>query len=139
MNQKTYKGYVRYKKLFLLLLGLLTVFAALVAVSAGSSGLSLITVIKTLFGLRNYPNKFHHFQYRCRGHHAIVAGTGLASVGCVMQSLLKNPLASASTLGIAQAPRSARLCHHCLGAGMQNQTLTPSTSQTLTRFPPALF
>lgn len=55
---------------------------------------------------------------------AVVAGTGLAVVGCVMQSLLKNPLASSSTLGVSQgAAFGAAFAIIVLGAGMQSQTL----------------
>ena len=55
---------------------------------------------------------------------AIVAGIGLAAVGCVMQSILRNPLASSSTLGVSQgAAFGAAFAIIALDAGMQSQTL----------------
>ncbi len=55
---------------------------------------------------------------------ALVAGIGLALVGCVMQSILRNPLASSSTLGVSQgAAFGAAFAIIVLDAGMQSQTL----------------
>ncbi|MEG1242987.1 MAG: iron ABC transporter permease, partial [Oscillospiraceae bacterium] len=54
---------------------------------------------------------------------AIVAGIGLATCGCAMQSLLRNPLASDSTLGVSQgAAFGAAFAIIVLGAGVQYQT-----------------
>ena len=33
---------------------------------------------------------------------AIIAGAGLGLAGCILQAILRNPLASASTLGVSQ-------------------------------------
>ena len=120
----TYKGYIRYKKLFILLLGAITVLTALVAVSAGSAGLSLCEVILALVGRGSEQSKMIVFNLRLpRIVTAMVAGIGLATVGCAMQSLLKNPLASASTLGISQgAAFGASFAIIALGAGLQNAT-----------------
>ncbi|NLZ38586.1 MAG: iron ABC transporter permease [Firmicutes bacterium] len=121
----TYKGYIRSKKLFILLMGVAVTLIALWAISAGSAGLSLQEVIATLFGYGNKQSAIIIFNHRLpRVVTAIVAGIGLATVGCAMQSLLKNPLASASTLGIAQgAAFGASFAIIVLGAGFQNQTL----------------
>lgn len=120
-----YKGYIRYKKLFILLIGVATVLAALLAISAGSAGLSIQEVILTLLGHGSKQTGVVVFNIRLpRVATAIVAGVGLATVGCAMQSILKNPLASASTLGIAQgAAFGASFAIIVLGAGIQNQTL----------------
>ncbi|MGB8454591.1 MAG: iron ABC transporter permease [Anaerocolumna sp.] len=128
-NQGTYKGYIRYKMLFILILGIATLFTALLAVSAGSAGLSLKEVILTLFGHGSRQASIVVFNIRLpRVITAIVAGIGLATVGCAMQSILRNPLASASTLGIAQgAAFGASFAIIVLGAGMQNQTLNGVT------------
>ncbi len=121
----TYKGYIRYKKLFLLFLTVATILTALVAISAGSAGLSLKEVVMTLLGYGSKQSNIVVFNIRMpRVITAIVAGIGLATSGCAMQSILKNPLASASTLGISQgAAFGASFAIIVLGAGMQNQTL----------------
>jgi len=54
---------------------------------------------------------------------AVAGGIGLAAVGCVMQNVLRNPLASSSTLGVSQgAAFGASVAIICLGAGLQSQT-----------------
>lgn len=120
----TYKGYIRYKKLFILFMCALTVLAAMLAVSAGSAGLSPKEVFMTLCGYGSTQTSIVVFNIRMpRVITAVVAGAGLAAVGCAMQSILKNPLASASTLGIAQgAAFGASFAIIVLGAGIQNQT-----------------
>ena len=117
-NIESYKGYIRFKKIFLLLLVVIMAATGIIAIACGSSGLSVYQVLATLLeGIV--------FNIRLpRVITAIVAGTGLAVVGCVMQSLLKNPLASSSTLGVSQgAAFGAAFAIIALGAGMQNQTV----------------
>ena len=51
---------------------------------------------------------------------AVAVGAALALSGCVMQNVLRNPLASASTLGVSQgASFGAAVAIVCLGGGMQ--------------------
>lgn len=120
-----YRGYIRHKKLFILGLALLTLLTAVLAVSAGSAGLPVTEVARTLFGLGSKEADIVVFTIRLpRIVTAIIAGMGLAAVGCAMQSILRNPLASSSTLGISQgAAFGASFAIIVLGAGMQNQTL----------------
>ncbi|HOJ11777.1 MAG TPA: iron ABC transporter permease [Clostridiales bacterium] len=124
-THRTYKEYIHYKYLFILFILLVTILIALLAISAGSAGLPLKLVISTLLGWGTKQSSLIIFNHRLpRIITAVVAGIGLGSVGCVMQSLLNNPLASASTLGIAQgAAFGASFAIIILGAGMQNQTL----------------
>lgn len=124
-HSRTYAGYIHFKRLFILILGVLTLLTALLAVCAGSAGISPKDVILTLFGQGSSQNATVIFNIRMpRIVTAIVAGIGLATVGCAMQSLLKNPLADASTLGIAQgAAFGASFAIIVLGAGRQSQTL----------------
>lgn len=124
-SQSAYRGYIRDKMIFILFLGVATVLTALLAISAGSAGLSLKELVTTLLGDGSKQASVVVFNIRMpRIVTAIVGGVGLATVGCAMQSLLKNPLASASTLGIAQgAAFGASFAIIVLGAGMQNQTL----------------
>ena len=124
-HSRTYTGYIHFKRLFILILAVLTLLTALLAVCAGSAGISPKDVILTLFGQGSSQNSTVIFNIRMpRIVTAIVAGIGLATVGCAMQSLLKNPLADASTLGIAQgAAFGASFAIIVLGAGRQSQTL----------------
>jgi iron complex transport system permease protein len=124
-NPMTYRDYIRYKKLFILCMGFVVVLTALWAVSSGSAGLSVKEVIATLLGHGCKQSTIIVFNHRLpRIITAILAGIGLATTGCVMQSILKNPLASSSTLGIAQgAAFGASFAIIVLGAGVQNQTL----------------
>jgi len=124
-NIESYKGYVRFKKLFFVMLIAVTAVIALAAIACGSSGLSVSQVVMTLLGKGTSQTDVIVFNIRLpRVVTAIVAGTGLAVVGCVMQSLLKNPLASSSTLGVSQgAAFGAAFAIIALDAGMQSQTL----------------
>lgn len=136
MKEPSYAGYLRHKRIFLLALTLLTVLAALIAVSMGSSRLPLGQVVATLFGFGSGDSPTIIFHIRLpRVVTAIVAGTGLAATGCAMQSVLKNPLASASTLGVSQgAAFGASFAIIVLGAGMQSNTsdgITISNPYTL--------
>lgn len=120
----SYTGYIRRKKRFLALLLLLTVLTAFAALAFGPAGLSLRETAAALFGFGSPQARTILFQIRLpRILTAIVAGIGLASAGCIMQSLLKNPLASASTLGVSQgAAFGAAFAITVLNAGVQSPT-----------------
>lgn len=121
----TYRTYIRFKQLFLLLMAAIVAVVALVAIGCGSSGLTIPQVVQTLLGSGDKQSNVIVFNLRLpRTVTAIVGGIGLASVGCVMQSILRNPLASSSTLGVSQgAAFGAAFAIIALGAGMQHQTL----------------
>ncbi len=120
-----YGKYIRFKRLFLILMIVAMLVIALVAITSGSSGLTLGEVINTILGNGNAKTRVVVFNLRLpRIVTAIVAGIGLAVVGCVMQSILRNPLASSSTLGVSQgAAFGAAFAIIALDAGMQSQTL----------------
>lgn len=122
---EAYAGYIRHKRTFLLGLGAAAIAVALVAISAGSTRIPITDVIQTLAGLGDRRSNIIIFNIRLpRAVTAVIAGIGLATVGCAMQSILRNPLASASTLGVSQgAAFGASFAIIVLGAGMQNQTL----------------
>jgi len=124
LKKKTYGNYIRYKVLVIVLLFVITLVASLYAISAGSAGLSLKEVLLTLLGKGTAQNNTVIFGIRLpRIIAAIVAGIGLATTGCAMQSILRNPLASASTLGVSQgAAFGAAFAIVVLGAGIQFQT-----------------
>jgi len=123
--EKEYGKYIGFKRAFLAALAVLTILIALAAIASGSAGLSLPLVVKTLLGQGTAQSKIVVFNLRLpRVATAIVAGIGLAMVGCVMQSILRNPLASSSTLGVSQgAAFGAAFAIIVLGSGMQSQTL----------------
>ena len=120
-----YAGYIRFKKLFLIAMVCATIVIALVAITFGSSGMTIKRVILTLLGQGDKQSKIIVFNLRLpRTITAIVAGLGLAVVGCVMQSILRNPLASSSTLGVSQgAAFGAAFAIIALDSGMQSQTM----------------
>lgn len=120
-----YGKYIRFKRLFLLIMLAAVLVIAFVAITSGSSGLTLREVFTTLLGQGTAKTRVVVFNLRLpRVVTAIVAGIGLAAVGCVMQAILRNPLASSSTLGVSQgAAFGAAFAIIALGAGMQSQTL----------------
>lgn len=120
-----YEGYIRHKKTAIVVLAAAIAIVALLAASAGSTGLGPLDVVKALIGQGSQRAKVVVFNIRLpRIATAILGGIGLAAAGCALQSILKNPLASASTLGISQgAAFGASFAIIVLRAGMQNQTL----------------
>jgi iron complex transport system permease protein len=99
----------------LALLGALTLYA----IAVGSYDLSARTILRAVFGQAERPIDTVLWNIRLpRIVAAIVSGWGLALAGVAFQSLLKNPLASPSTLGISQgAAFGAAFAIVVLGAG----------------------
>ena len=124
LHPKNYQQYVSAKVIFLLALLCLTVFIALFAIANGSSQLPLRSVIRSLLGHGTQQEQVIVLNLRLpRICTAIVAGFGLAIVGCVMQSILRNPMASASTVGVSQgAAFGAAFAIIVLGAGVESVT-----------------
>jgi len=118
---KSYEGYIRYKILVIIVLIALCIFFSLLSISWGSSEMPLTEVIKTLFGYGDKRSEAIVFRIRLpRVITAIVVGAVLAMSGCVMQSVLRNPLASDSTLGISHgASFGATVAIIAFGAGVQ--------------------
>ncbi|MGD9577598.1 MAG: FecCD family ABC transporter permease [Syntrophorhabdus sp.] len=90
------------------------------AIATGSYGLSLASVIKSLSGEADQKEMAVIWNIRLpRITAAIFSGWGLGLAGCVMQSLLKNPLVSPFTLGISHgAAFGAAFAIVVLQAGM---------------------
>lgn len=110
--------------MFLLTLCILAFLMCAVAISVGSSNLPLSTVLRTMFGQGAAKERVIVLSLRLpRALTAIVAGFGLGIVGCVMQSVLRNPLVSASTVGVSQgASFGASFAIIVLGAGAESLT-----------------
>ena len=128
LTLKEYKSFIRHKTFVISALILAVLAMVLVAILTGSSGISIIDVIKALLGAGTKQSNIIVFDMRLpRALTAIFVGAALAMAGAVMQSVLKNPLASASTLGVSQgAAFGAALGIIVFGAGMQNSTSAAS-------------
>lgn len=123
-KNKSYRDYIQFKILVIISLAILTILAALFAITAGSAGLTIKEVLLTLAGHGSATNETIVFGLRLtRVVTSIIGGIGLAITGCAMQSLLRNPLASASTIGVSQgAAFGAAFAIVVLGAGIQYHT-----------------
>ena len=89
---------------FLAGLFFLLVVAFLLSLRAGSYNTPLSQLIRGVFGKAadekiNLVVRNNRLPRICT---AIVSGAGLGVTGCVFQAVLRNPLASASTLGVSQ-------------------------------------
>ena len=114
-----YRGAIRKRiQLFFLILGLLA-FLTIYAVAVGSYDLSVASLIRAVLGRADGPVETVVWNIRLpRIMAAILSGWGLGLAGVTFQSLLKNPLASPSTLGISQgAAFGASLAIVVFGAG----------------------
>ena len=122
--------FIRFKKgrkkktIVLLILLFLLVFLVILSLFLGTSGLSFAECFSALFGGGKADSKLIVWNIRMpRILTAILAGGGLAIAGCIMQSTLKNPMASPSTLGISNAAVfGANFAIIALGAGVFHNT-----------------
>jgi iron complex transport system permease protein len=89
--------------ILILCLACLAIVISLAALASGASDMNIIDSAKALFGFGETRNVMTVQTIRLpRVLCGIVAGAGLAIAGAVLQSVLENPLASASTVGISQ-------------------------------------
>lgn len=89
---------------FLIFLAAVLVAAVLLSLRAGSYHTPMGELLKGIFGMSadqkiNLVVQSNRLPRICT---AILAGGGLGLAGCVLQAILRNPLASASTLGVSQ-------------------------------------
>lgn len=89
---------------FLALLGAVLLVTVLLSLCAGSYETPIGELVKGIFGLSsdrkiNLVVQNNRLPRICT---ALLAGGGLGLAGCVLQAILRNPLASASTLGVSQ-------------------------------------
>ena len=93
-----------YKKRLILGLTGLTLVMIVIAINAGAADTRPGQVLRALVGLENGLSSVVIWNIRLpRIIAGIAAGAGLATAGCVMQTCLRNPLASPFTLGISSA------------------------------------
>ncbi|MBE5906883.1 MAG: iron ABC transporter permease [Lachnospiraceae bacterium] len=117
-----YRAFIRKKRIFLLLLFFMTLGVFVVALAFGSSTVPFDRVIATLLGYGDAKEEIVVMNLRLpRATTAVVAGFGLGIVGCAMQGILRNPLASASTIGVSQgAAFGAAFAIIVLGGGLMS-------------------
>lgn len=89
---------------FLVLLVVFLLLSILFSLRAGSYNTPVTELIKGIFGKSadkkvNLVIRNNRMPRICT---AIIAGAGLGLAGCILQAILHNPLASASTLGVSQ-------------------------------------
>lgn len=132
-SEGTYQTYIRRKWMVLLLSALVLLAACLASLLAGSTGVSLKEVLLALMGQGDQQIRTIVWNVRMpRIAAAAVVGIALAMCGCVMQNVLRNPLASASTLGVSQgASFGAAVAIICLGAGSQINSGGSSAALTI--------
>ncbi len=117
-----YGRLLRRRWLTLTVLALLVGALVLVSLTTGSSALTAGDLLEALLGRGTDQTRAILFRVRLpRTAAAAVVGAALALSGCVMQCVLRNPLASASTLGVSQgAAFGAAAAIIVLDAGVQN-------------------
>ncbi|MDF1501246.1 MAG: iron ABC transporter permease [Anaerolineales bacterium] len=92
------------KKHHILALTAITILLAAIAINAGAADTHPVQVLRALLGLESGTSSVVVWSIRLpRVIGGMMAGAGLAVAGCVMQTCLRNPLASPFTLGISSA------------------------------------
>lgn len=117
-----YDAFVKRKRLVLIIAFLATLVIAVFAIGSGSLHIPIAEVIKTIIGQGEPQSQTIIMGIRLpRVIAAITVGAALAVAGAVMQCVLQNPLASASTLGVSQgAAFGAALGIIVFGGGVVN-------------------
>ena len=127
-----YRKYIGKKRLVLIIAGLATIIIALFATGMGSIPVPINEIIKTIFG-RGTSDQFQVVIMGIRLPRivgGILVGGILATSGAIMQCVLRNPLASATTLGVSQgAAFGAAIGIVVFSGGVIN---SPSASEVIT-------
>ncbi|MDN4085150.1 FecCD family ABC transporter permease [Paenibacillus polymyxa] len=86
----------------ILLLSVLTLLVAILSMNVGKMNLSPLEVLKVIIGEGTSKQNLIVFEFRLpRIVLSVLVGIGMGMSGCIMQSLLKNDMASPGTLGIS--------------------------------------
>lgn len=125
----SYYQHTQRKVLALWVLALVTLVLGLATLSIGSITMTPSQVVSALLGRGDPLVQTALYQNRLpRLLSAILVGASLASSGAVMQCVLRNPLASASTLGVSQgAAFGAALGIVVFGGGMVSSASATSS------------
>ncbi len=121
-NLQAYDLFIRRKRITFLVAIIATIFTAFFAISKGSLEISIPQILQVFLGQGAPQIKIAIMSIRLpRVVAAIAVGASLAVSGAVMQCVLQNPLASASTLGVSQgASFGAALGIIVFGGGVVN-------------------
>lgn len=128
-NLRQYERYTRRKQAAVILALLVTLTAALLYMGIGSIRLHPTEILRVFFGGGEAKHVTAIRNIRLpRVLAAMLIGAILAASGAVMQCVLRNPLASASTLGVSQgAAFGAALGIIVFGGGMITNSNSNST------------
>jgi iron complex transport system permease protein len=125
---KQYKGSSVRKFCFIIFLSLLLLGAILVALSQGASSIGFKDSFKALF---QESGLAHAIVWKLRVPRivmAILVGCGLAIAGTVFQAVLRNPLASPYTLGIASSAGFGAVTSIIFGGAFYSEYLIAGTA-----------
>lgn len=124
---KQYFNEIRQKRLVLMVLVCLLFLVAIVSLLLGSINFSLSDLFKILSKQADPTTQMIFYNIRLpRVVTAIVVGAMLAMSGLIMQCVMANPLASPSTLGVAQgAAFGAAIGIIIFGGGVLSITSSP--------------
>lgn len=119
---QAYDNYLWRKKTVFIIFMIATIVTAFFAISTGSINIPVPEIVKSLFNQGSPQFQIVVMNIRLpRVVAAIIVGAILAVSGAVMQCVLRNPLASASTLGVSQgAAFGAALGIIVFGGGVVN-------------------
>lgn len=122
--RQDYKRLKKKKVIFLISLLIILVFFVILSLCVGSSNLSFQDSFLAIFGQGDPTNVTILYNIRMpRMLAGLLSGFGLAISGYVMQNLLKNPMASPSTLGVSNgAVFGANLAIIAFNAGHINSS-----------------
>ena len=128
--KNSYRRYIRRKWLVLFILAAILLTCVIVSISVGSSGLTVSEIVTALLGNGTRQTNAIVWNIRMpRIMTGITVGAALALAGCIMQNVLRNPLASSSTLGVSQgASFGAAFAIVCLDAGAQVNASTSAAA-----------
>ena len=106
-QNSTTEGYIKYSRrkwTFLVVLAIALAGLSLFTIKLGSTDLTYWEIIRYIFHPDNSWDSTVVWDLRLKMIiAAIAAGSALGIAGCVMQSILRNPLASPFTLGLSNA------------------------------------
>ena len=124
-----YDRYTWRKRAALIAVLLVTLLTAVLYMGIGSIRLTPMQILRVFFGTAEKKHVTAVMNIRLpRTIAAILIGAVLASAGAVMQCVLRNPLASASTLGVSQgAAFGAALGIIVFNGGMITNSLSNNT------------
>jgi iron complex transport system permease protein len=123
---EAYRKYSHQKLVFIVGSLLLLAVISILSISCGAVSIPYVDTLKTLFGIHEI-HQWNIIIWNIRlpqALTAIVAGIGLSVCGTAMQSILRNPLGSPFTLGIAHAAAfGASLSVMILNTGVMHSSI----------------